>query len=104
MVEANEGCDINWGRCAKRVKSTKFVKQILSSYTRIVVILGFAKQLPDFSQKGFNSEEFPLIRQPQNFACKTARWGRVMFFPQEKRLYCLNYTQNFVHKFITYYN
>jgi hypothetical protein len=28
----------------------------------------------------------------------------VTFFHQEKRLYCLNYTQNFVHKFITYYN
>jgi hypothetical protein len=25
MVEATEGCDINQGKCAKRVKSTKFV-------------------------------------------------------------------------------
>jgi hypothetical protein len=28
MVEATEGCDINQGKCAKRAKSKKFVKQI----------------------------------------------------------------------------
>jgi hypothetical protein len=43
MVEATEGCNINQGKCANRVKSTKFVEQIFSTYTRILVILGFAK-------------------------------------------------------------
>jgi hypothetical protein len=44
MVEATEGCDINLSKCAKRAKSTKFVKQILSTYTRILVISKLAKQ------------------------------------------------------------
>jgi hypothetical protein len=44
MVEATESCDINRGKYAKRVKSTKFIKQILSTYTTIVVISGFVKQ------------------------------------------------------------
>jgi hypothetical protein len=50
MVEATEGCDINQGRYAKQVKSTKFVKQILSTYTRIFAISGFAKQSTVSSQ------------------------------------------------------
>jgi hypothetical protein len=70
-------------RCAKRVKSTKFVKQILSTCTRIVVISGFVKQSATSSRNRDNSEELPNIRRPRNFACKMARWGRVMFFPQK---------------------
>jgi hypothetical protein len=34
-----------------KVKSTKFVKQILSTYTTIIVILGFAKQFAECLQK-----------------------------------------------------
>jgi hypothetical protein len=44
MVEATKSCDINRGKCANSVKSTKFVKQILLTYTTIIVILGFTKQ------------------------------------------------------------
>jgi hypothetical protein len=51
-----------------------------------------------------SSEEFSIIRQLQNFACKTARWGRVMSFQQQKCLYCLSYTQNFAHQLITCYS
>jgi hypothetical protein len=50
MTEATEGCDINQGRYATRVKSTKFVKQILSTYTRIFAISGFVKQSTACSQ------------------------------------------------------
>jgi hypothetical protein len=42
MVEATEGCNINQGKCAKRVKSTKFVKQILSTCITLLVISKFA--------------------------------------------------------------
>jgi hypothetical protein len=37
MVEATEGCNINRGKCAKRVKSTKFVNKfcrLASHYLR----------------------------------------------------------------------
>jgi hypothetical protein len=44
MVEATKGCDINPGKRAKRAKSTKFVKQILSTYAKILVISKLAKQ------------------------------------------------------------
>jgi hypothetical protein len=43
VVEATEGCDINPGKYAKRAKSTKFMKQILSTYARIPVISKLAK-------------------------------------------------------------
>jgi hypothetical protein len=43
MVEANEGCDINQGKCAKRVKSTKLVKQILLTCTTLYEISKLAK-------------------------------------------------------------
>jgi hypothetical protein len=33
VVEATEGGNINPGKCAEQAKSTKFVKQILSTYT-----------------------------------------------------------------------
>jgi hypothetical protein len=41
MVEATEGCNINQGKCAKRVKSTKFVKQILSTCDTLFMISKF---------------------------------------------------------------
>jgi hypothetical protein len=58
MVETIEGSDINRGRYAKRVKSTKFVKQILSTYTTIVVISGFVKQSTAGSQKETVAKNF----------------------------------------------
>jgi hypothetical protein len=58
MVETIEGSDINRGRYAKRVKSTKFVKQILSTYTTIVVISGFVKQSTAGSQKEIVAKNF----------------------------------------------
>jgi hypothetical protein len=44
VVEATEGCNINLGKCAKRVKSTKFVKQILMTYAKILVISKLPKR------------------------------------------------------------
>jgi aconitase B len=43
MVEATEGSNINQGKSAKRVKSTKFVKQILSTCITLFMISKFAK-------------------------------------------------------------
>jgi hypothetical protein len=37
MVEATEGCDINQGKYVRRFKSTKFVKQILSTCVTFLV-------------------------------------------------------------------
>jgi hypothetical protein len=48
MVEATEGCNINQGKCAKRVKSTKFVKQILSTCVTLLVISKFANNSQEF--------------------------------------------------------
>jgi hypothetical protein len=42
MVEATEGCNINQGKCAKQVKSAKFMKQILPTYDTLFMILKFA--------------------------------------------------------------
>jgi hypothetical protein len=39
MVEATEVCNINQGKGAKRVKSTKFVKQILPTCDTLIMIL-----------------------------------------------------------------
>jgi hypothetical protein len=44
VVEATEGCNINPGKCAEQAKSTKLVKQILSTYTAFFVISKLAKQ------------------------------------------------------------
>jgi hypothetical protein len=62
MVEATEGFDINQGKYAERLKSTKFVKQILSTYTRIFVISGFVKQSAERLQNKNNSEQLSIIR------------------------------------------
>jgi hypothetical protein len=43
MVQATVGCDINPGKYAKREKSTKFVKQILSTRARVPVNSKLAK-------------------------------------------------------------
>jgi hypothetical protein len=58
MVEASKSCDINRGEYVKRVKSTKFVKQILSTYATIVVISRFAKQFAACSQKETAARSF----------------------------------------------
>jgi hypothetical protein len=71
MVEATKGCDINRGRYAKRVKSTKFVKQILSTYTTIVVISGFVKQFVAGSQKETVAKNFQSL---DNHEILRAKW------------------------------
>jgi hypothetical protein len=71
MVEATESCDINRGRIAKRVKSTKFVKQIWSTYTTIVVISGFAKQFAAGSQKETIAKSF---QSSYNHEILRAKW------------------------------
>jgi hypothetical protein len=75
MVEATKGCDINQGKYAKRVKSTKFVKQILLTYTRIFMILGFTKQSAASSQNKNNSEELSIIRRRPKFCVQNDRVG-----------------------------
>jgi hypothetical protein len=60
VVEATEGCDINPGKCAKRAKSTKSVKQILSTYARIPVISKLAKRFTKSSWNKTIDESFKI--------------------------------------------
>jgi hypothetical protein len=55
VVEATEGCNINQGKCTKRVKSTKFVKQVLPTCITLLTISKFAK----------NYQKYRLSRYPQ---------------------------------------
>jgi hypothetical protein len=53
-----------------KVKSTKFVKQILSTYTTIVVISRFAKQCAEGSQKETMARSFLAIRHNEILRAK----------------------------------
>jgi hypothetical protein len=84
MVEATESCDINRGKYAKRgnvhkIRKINFV-DLYHNYRDIWIREAIRS---GFSERD-DSEEFSIIRQSRNFACKTARWGRVMFFHQQK--------------------
>jgi hypothetical protein len=48
MVEATKGCDINQGKYAKRVKCTKFMKQILLTYVTLLEISKLTKNSQKF--------------------------------------------------------
>jgi hypothetical protein len=56
MFEATKGCDINHGKRAKRVKSTKFVEQILSTCITLLEISKLAKNSKKFHDKNIKRE------------------------------------------------
>jgi hypothetical protein len=62
VVEATQGCDINPGKCAKQAKSTKSVKQILSTYARIPMISKSTKQFVKILSNKTPEESFQLFR------------------------------------------
>jgi hypothetical protein len=75
MVEATESCDINRGKYAKIVKSTKFVKQILSTYATIVMISGFAKKFAAGSQKETLAKSFQSLDNRKTLCAKRQSGG-----------------------------
>jgi hypothetical protein len=75
MVEATEGCDINPGKCVKRAKYTKFVKQILSTYTRIPVISKLAKRFTKSSGNKTLDESFQISNCHEIFHAKRQGGG-----------------------------
>jgi hypothetical protein len=56
MVEATEGCNINQGKCAKQVKSTKFMKQILSTCITLLVISKLVNNSQSSDSQNINRE------------------------------------------------
>jgi hypothetical protein len=62
MVEATEGCNFNRGKPANRGKSTKFEKQILSTYiTTVEILKKLTKSPPKDALKKFVNNK---IREP----------------------------------------
>jgi hypothetical protein len=63
MVEATEGCNINRGKCAKRVKSTKFVNkfcQLASLYLQFQNRRKILKNIDDQAiRKNKNFQNLP---------------------------------------------
>jgi hypothetical protein len=75
MVEATEGCDINQGKCAKRVKSTKFVKQIYIAWD-----FETREKFINVSVNKILIENFNFLSLPLNFHSKRQGEGGWCFF------------------------
>jgi hypothetical protein len=70
VVEATEGCDINLGKCAKRVKSTIFVKKILPTCITLLEISKLTKNSQKVSMIKILTENSNFLSLPRNFHAK----------------------------------
>jgi hypothetical protein len=85
MVETTEGCNINRGKCAKRVKSTKFVNKFCRLASHYLRFQNSQKILENIDDQAIGKKQKPL-KLASKFSCKTARWGRVTFFLKKTSL------------------
>jgi hypothetical protein len=97
VVEATEGCDINPGKCAKRAKSTKFVKQILSTYARILDFKIRETIHEQFVKQNIRIE-FSTHQSATKFSMQNGKVGEGGVF-SKKHLYCLSYITSGTHSF-----
>jgi hypothetical protein len=95
MVEATEGCSINQGRSANRIKSTKFENKFCRLAQRR---LKFSKTNEDFqkltkispeSMHDRNTRIVNFVNSPSNFHAKRQGGGGWRFF--KKKTYSLPY-------------
>jgi hypothetical protein len=87
VVEATYGCDINPGKYAKQEKSTKFVKQILSTYTRIPVISKLAKDSQRVRETKTLDESFQISNYHEILHAKRQGGGGCSFFSIKTSLF-----------------
>jgi hypothetical protein len=81
LVEATEGCNINQGKCARQVKSTKFVKQILSTRNTLLDFK-IREQFSKVQMIKALTRNFSFLNQPRNFHAKW-KGGKGDVFSQE---------------------
>jgi hypothetical protein len=87
MVEGTESCDINWGKHANQSKVHKIRKTNFVNLYHNCRDLKISEECEDGLHKETVARSCLTVRQQRNFACKTARWGRVMFFFINKNIF-----------------
>jgi hypothetical protein len=99
VVEATEGCNINQGKCAKRVKSTKFVKQILSTCITLLTISKFAENSQKYRWSRYSKKTLTSLTCLKIFM-QNGKVGKGDIFSQENIFIAL-IAQKFQYSIIT---